>query len=169
MLSVKSSMARWLAHMAMAISAVTGIVVVASPASPALAACSQEGCDNLDPQAQGCSSGARSMPEAIWTESGSLGAGVELRYSPTCRAMWTRLTVDYSYDPTRGPIYIRVHRQEWNNQALAWQNSGVHTKKFNATTGTTWTTMVGDYSSGDRTKACWSFRNTSNFTCTGWQ
>ncbi|HWS38696.1 MAG TPA: DUF2690 domain-containing protein [Actinoplanes sp.] len=166
--SVKYSAGQWLARVMLALVAITGITFVASP-TPALAACTTTGCVGLDPQAQGCSTGARSMSEAIWSESGSLGYGVELRYSPTCKAMWSRLTVDYSFNPSRPTLYARVQRQLYNNQQLEWQASGTYDVSLAATTGTVWTKMVADYSSGDRTRACFRFGPNGSWDCTGWQ
>ncbi|HWS38697.1 MAG TPA: DUF2690 domain-containing protein [Actinoplanes sp.] len=148
--------------------AITGITFVASP-TPALAACTSNGCVGLDPQAQGCSTGASSRPKAIYSQSGNLGYGVELRYSSKCQAMWGRLIVDYSFDPTRPSLYVRVQRQVYNNQQLEWQSSGDYTATMTAATGTKWTKMVADYSSGDRTRVCFRFGPNGSWDCTGWQ
>lgn len=168
LISVKSSVAQWIARTMMVLTAITGITFVASPA-PALAACSQQDCAGLDPQAQGCSPDAKRMGDFQGTPSGpTMGWTVELRYSPKCRAMWTRIIVDYSFNPTRPPIQIRVHRQQYNNQQLEWQTSGDHTATLNTATGTKWTKMVVDYSSGDRTRNCYRLGTSGSWTCADW-
>jgi hypothetical protein len=56
-----------------------------APAVGTLASCVLTSCNGLDPQAAGCSAGAYNLYE--YTMS---GYRVEHRYSPTCRATWTR-------------------------------------------------------------------------------
>jgi hypothetical protein len=52
------------------------------------AACTYNGCSGKDPQTTGCSSDARNLS----TMNTDYGDYVELRYSPSCGAVWVRLT-----------------------------------------------------------------------------
>ncbi|MFE5709884.1 DUF2690 domain-containing protein [Streptomyces sp. NPDC056501] len=61
--------------------AASGLVGVASPASAATS-CYAAGCTGKDPSTTVCQNDARTVASG-WTE-------VELRYSPTCRAVWAR-------------------------------------------------------------------------------
>jgi hypothetical protein len=79
------------ARMAVLVLGVVAIMLVAPlvGARPAAAAsCSANSCSHLDPQTNGCSADAYDLeafnPEGAYT--------VELRYSPTCRAAWARIT-----------------------------------------------------------------------------
>jgi uncharacterized protein DUF2690 len=166
MLGIKTPAARSFVRMLLVLMAAIGATVVVAPSSPAFAVgCNSDGCTGKDPQAQGCSSGAHSMPKAYYGD----GYGIELRLSPACDAMWTRLKVDYQFDPT-GYYTFRVERQRWNGQADEWQSSGVYTHSKFYGTGTVWTKMVADYSSGDRTRACVGINTAgNNIACTGWQ
>ncbi|MEV7601851.1 DUF2690 domain-containing protein [Kitasatospora sp. NPDC089797] len=63
--------------------AVTGLLLGAG-ASPAFAAtsCYAAGCNALDPSTTTCANDARTVKTSSF--------GVELRYSPSCRAVWAR-------------------------------------------------------------------------------
>ncbi|MEX0172460.1 DUF2690 domain-containing protein [Streptomyces sp. LMG1-1-1.1] len=61
--------------------AASGLVGVASPASAATS-CYATSCNGLDPSTTICQNDARTV------STGS--TGIELRYSPTCRAAWAR-------------------------------------------------------------------------------
>jgi hypothetical protein len=76
-------------RLAMAVTlAVAGLVGFApSPASAAT--CYGAGCDYWDPQVTGCSSGATTLEEFTWRNW-----RVELRFSQTCAAAWTRVTAN---------------------------------------------------------------------------
>jgi hypothetical protein len=66
--------------------------VAAVPASPVSAAsCSGAGCNNLDPSATGCDSGAITVETQNITQNGS-SIRVELRWSSTCQTNWSRVT-----------------------------------------------------------------------------
>lgn len=66
---------------------VVGLLAVAPP-MPAAAACSGTGCNGVDSEKSGCASDARTV------DSPDTGGWVtlELRYSPSCRAVWARVT-----------------------------------------------------------------------------
>ncbi|QOC93148.1 DUF2690 domain-containing protein [Micromonospora craniellae] len=74
-----------------AASALTASMLIATPAS---AACSGYGCDGTDPADTGCSSGAQNAtanPAYIMQGSTTL-AVVELRWSPSCKTNWGRIS-----------------------------------------------------------------------------
>lgn len=49
--------------------------------------CSADGCDGLDPVMTGCAADAYTVQTAVFSNS-----YVELRYSPTCKTNWGRVT-----------------------------------------------------------------------------
>ncbi|MFE0699491.1 DUF2690 domain-containing protein [Streptomyces sp. NPDC058872] len=61
--------------------AASSLLLASSPASAATS-CYAKSCEGLDPSRTVCQNDARTV--------GTTGAGVELRYSPTCRAAWAR-------------------------------------------------------------------------------
>lgn len=76
-----------------AVMAVSALVVV--PATPAMAAScggSAASCDNTSPQTTGCSADAVTKSTVCIKAGGSTLAKVELRYSPSCRTAWSRVT-----------------------------------------------------------------------------
>ena len=76
---------------AVVLSTVGIIAVGASPA--AAASCSGSSCLHQDPSATGCTNGATTLTSFRysdpWTSYDPL---IELRYSSTCKAAWTRVT-----------------------------------------------------------------------------
>lgn len=76
----------------MAIAAATILTIsppaVAEPAAAAAAVgCRAESCTGKSPYTQGCGATARTIDEFTYA-----GVRFELRYSPACRAAWTRVT-----------------------------------------------------------------------------
>ncbi|SBT41277.1 DUF2690 domain-containing protein [Micromonospora narathiwatensis] len=67
---------------------------VVTTGSPAMAACSDTGCNGLDPQSAGCSSGAQTIDDFVAPN----GYYLELRYSPTCYAVWVRVNSQGYWD-----------------------------------------------------------------------
>ncbi|KQX10703.1 hypothetical protein ASC82_23925 [Streptomyces sp. Root431] len=96
----------------------TGILGVASPASAATS-CYAAGCNGKDPGTTVCQNDARTVATG-WT-------GVELRYSPTCRAVWARKT-----NQSNGST-VNVHNTDGD---YAWTSVPAWSKG--------WTTMVND-------------------------
>jgi hypothetical protein len=78
----------------MGLSMLAALVV---PVSTALAVtCSGSGCNNTSPQTTGCSAGAVTKKSAtIYDDfqTTKVIGKVELRYSPTCKTFWSRVTV----------------------------------------------------------------------------
>lgn len=60
-------------------------------AKTTFALCSGAGCYNKDPSTEGCSTGAYTANSASGS-GGGVSILVELRYSPSCNANWTRVT-----------------------------------------------------------------------------
>jgi hypothetical protein len=76
----------------LAVLALAAPFVAAAPAQAA-PACYRTSCTNLDPQANGCSTAdTRNLDEFTQSETGGQVLRVELRYSPACGAVWTRVT-----------------------------------------------------------------------------
>jgi hypothetical protein len=72
-------------------------IVLASPAS-AITCTPGIGCDRRDPQSTGCSVGATALAPAtnIYNSSGTKVGSVQMRWSPTCRTAWSRVTATTS-------------------------------------------------------------------------
>lgn len=102
-------------------SALAAIALI-SGASPASAAtsCYGSSCTGLDPATTVCQTDARTVRTADW--------GVELRYSPTCRAAWARKTSGASFDTV-----IRVHNSQGASAGVYYGGNG-----------TAYTAMVND-------------------------
>lgn len=64
-----------------------GLSAVSAQSSFA-AACTYNGCSGKDPQTTGCAADARNLADRL----NEWGDRMELRYSPSCGAVWTRLT-----------------------------------------------------------------------------
>lgn len=116
-----------------------GLIVVGTPAAHAVS-CSGDRCSGQDPQATGCSVGgytvaSKSFPNGI----------LEIRWSPTCKTNWARMTVYPIGWKILTPIPI---------QLAAIQDTGyVEWKSYSAGSGegTFWTNMI--YSPVRRVKA----------------
>ncbi len=65
--------------------------------------CSGDGCDGLDPVSAGCATGAYTVQTAVFSNS-----YVELRYSPTCKTNWGRVTSKV------GPTFLEIRIQRVN-------------------------------------------------------
>jgi hypothetical protein len=76
-------------------------------AAPALALCSGESCNYTDPAGTGCADPADvDTPDvALLSNGGMTVSDIELRYSYSCRTVWSRLTHFYS---SNGPWANRV-------------------------------------------------------------
>ena len=109
--------------------AVSAAVTLASPATASTStskttSCYASGCTGLNPSATRCQDDAETL---MGSSSGD--TSLELRYSPSCRATWARIT--YS----RGTGYIRVKNS----------NGDSYTSSVNFTgSGTVYTRMVND-------------------------
>ena len=61
--------------------------MIATPQSAFAATCSGSTCQGKDPQAAGCSGDAYNLTEMTFNQD-----RMEMRYSPSCGAVWTRCT-----------------------------------------------------------------------------
>jgi hypothetical protein len=118
---------------------------VAVGASSAVAACTGSGCNGQDPNVNGCSSGAYDLDDTTYSY-----IRVELRYSPTCKAVWTRLTSLQTctvYPQYRLPIaQTRVYSSSsspWDSPIARW--SGAPSGCGNGYVW--WSPMAGPFSS----------------------
>lgn len=105
-------------------------VVTAAPAQAA--SCSRGTCTGKDPKATGCSSsGVTTLDE--FTDG---GFRVELRYSRTCHAAWTRWTVASQLNISRD-VYIRRYDANFR------QTGSYHTISGTSPGQSGWTRMIG--------------------------
>jgi len=107
-------------------------LLAAQPASAA--SCYGDYCSGQDPNASGCAQGAYTVTSVVWPGSGVL----EVRWSPTCKTNWTRLTI---YPQGRIGTYVN------NAQLSAVQDTGYTQSTwisawFGNATYTYWTPMI---------------------------
>jgi len=117
--------------------------LVAVTAAPAAAApCWSTGCNWLDPQNTGCSSGATNLDEFTEFE-----ATIRLRYSSSCNAVWTRWSYSepQAADGNYGPCPFKVFLQAKYNLSDGGLAAEDYVCTPNYTTGPTagWTRMLG--------------------------
>ncbi|MFE9772057.1 DUF2690 domain-containing protein [Streptomyces sp. NPDC005931] len=107
--------------------------LTAASGTPAAAAatggCYASGCEGKDPS-QYCASDATTPVSGVWLGQ----AYVELRYSPSCRAAWARIS-HAGYD-TRDQFtpYATVHRNSDGKEYTCWVpqgGSGCYTRMVN--------------------------------------
>lgn len=103
--------------------------VFASGGSAYAASCSYGGCTGKDPVAQGCGGDARTVA----TGGGSL---IELRYSPSCRAYWTRKQGPHTSCSVTSTL--RVYKFNSDKGLLGYRSKSVCNH-----TGNVWTPMIG--------------------------
>jgi hypothetical protein len=97
-----------------------------APQAGVLASCSSTGCNGLDPQAAGCSSGATTL-ESVRSKNSIF---IELRYSSACNAAWTRYDNIYG---DAGTIYIRGSSHTYSKQAAGYAGETGWTKMVSFT------------------------------------
>jgi hypothetical protein len=76
---------------------IAGLVVlmpVTAPSAAAAAFCRGAECNGLDPDQTGCSSDAKTVRERYVSE---FAIDIELRYSSSCNAVWTRITNNWGF------------------------------------------------------------------------
>jgi len=145
---------RLVAVLAMLVAAVSSTLVVASPALAA--SCYATSCNYLDPQTNGCNTGAQTKqainPEPPYT--------VDLRYSPGCYAAWARVTGGL----TGYPKYHYLKLQVWSAQT-GGTLLRVETKYIEQTVAgqSQWTAM---HTFGNWVQACMKDHNDDGW-CTG--
>ncbi|MDV9193477.1 DUF2690 domain-containing protein [Streptomyces sp. SR27] len=97
--------------------AASGLLLASSPASAATS-CYGSDCTGKDPSTTVCQNDARTVA--------TTGLGVELRYSPTCRAAWARTGAD-----TAMTIWVE-------------SNTGLSQSAYHSGNDTVWTAMIDD-------------------------
>ncbi|MFD8143922.1 DUF2690 domain-containing protein [Streptomyces sp. NPDC059708] len=126
--------------------AASGLILASSPASAATS-CYADGCQGRDPSSTTCQNDARTV-----ATGGSVG--VELRYSPTCRAAWAR----YSRGTATWGMYFNVERQDGN---------GAYATHYYGNGATVWTQMLNDKDL--KSRACaFDDDGPGSYGCTDW-
>ncbi|ADG76480.1 hypothetical protein Cfla_3609 [Cellulomonas flavigena DSM 20109] len=114
--------------------------IAAAPTAPAQAAgCWLTSCNDRDPQAMGCSTSSTYSPH----EFTYMNSRFELRYSPNCNAMWSRVT-NPSYTPPTSCNDTWISLQVLRNNRLIHQLI-VQTP---CGPGVGWTPMFGSFTAG---------------------
>ncbi|MFD5464991.1 DUF2690 domain-containing protein [Kitasatospora sp. NPDC127059] len=133
---------------AMAI-AVTGLLLGAG-ASPAFAAtsCYASSCSGLNPAATTCADDARTIQTSSF--------GVELRYSPSCRAAWARRA--------SGMNGVGDTISIWNDSSSAPDFNALHVPANGS--GPYYTRMVND--ADIKSRACDVVDSYGGVSCTDW-
>nr|MDT0660383.1 DUF2690 domain-containing protein [Micromonospora sp. DSM 115978] len=97
----------WRVLAPIAVACLTASVLVATPANAAT--CSGYGCDGTDPIDTGCSSGAQNAtryPRYIMDGNKTV-AMVELRWSPSCKTNWGKIS---NYVQRTNEVKVHVYR-----------------------------------------------------------
>lgn len=103
--------------------AATAGLTLAAPAHAATASCYASSCTGLDPAATTCQNDARTL---LYGASGD--TSIELRYSPSCRATWARLT----YSRGTGFIEVKNSKGQYERASVTYTGSGkVYTRMVN--------------------------------------
>ncbi|MFI1657652.1 DUF2690 domain-containing protein [Streptomyces sp. NPDC020472] len=125
--------------------AASGLLFASSPASAATS-CYASSCQGLDPSTTICQNDARTVGTTqLW--------GVELRYSPTCRAAWARYP---TFTPARLTIFVQ--RRDGN---------GFYSTPTDASHAV-WTPMVNDKDLLSRACGYYEGAPTPDSDCTSW-
>lgn len=100
--------------------ALVGMIVGTVPAAHAAAPCTYNGCSGKDPNVTGCANDATNWKTFI----NNVGDYLELRHSPSCHAVWTRMTVTSTCDQRKPMLetgyidyYGTYHRQGYFQRA----------------------------------------------------
>jgi hypothetical protein len=150
--------------------AVGGLVTVMP--SPALALCSGNGCNGLDPQGSGCS-GTVTLTRFSTTTSDDRYT-YQLRRSPACDATWGRFVRDDCSYPSPIHHWLRVQTQlqtPYGWYAHKTQTDDMWGETGNCNGGTAWTPMA-PAQVGTRARLCWGTNIGSaaptRWSCSGW-
>jgi hypothetical protein len=123
---------RRLTAVAATVALVAGSVLLGVAPAHAVS-CSGDACSGVDPQSSGCASGAYTA-----TSTSFSGGLLEVRYSPTCKTNWSRLTL---YSP--GFATCSPHGQLLAVQDTGYQQ-GVYVPGicYSSPTTSWWTPMI---------------------------
>ncbi|MFF7232512.1 uncharacterized protein DUF2690 [Streptomyces sp. 2333.5] len=143
------------ARIRLAVTAAAGLLLTGSVTVPVYAApaevtahCSGSGCAGKSPSATGCDRHARTV-----RRTAEIGPLLELRYSPTCRAAWVRVT--------RARAGDRIEAR--NKGGAACRHPSCYAARVAAGRTSAYTAMVND--KGIKAWACLERRN-GNIVCT---
>jgi hypothetical protein len=155
---VKAVLARVLLVFVMAVAG----IVIGGQAS-AQAACSGAGCTGLDPQAQGCTSGATDLGGTYYLEQPGQRYSMVVRTSSACNARWARMIIDVNPCCFARELAVETQRLVGST----WVALDFRTVTIGAgQVGTFWTNMVANRSD-DRVRVCNQI-GTSGWVCGGW-
>jgi hypothetical protein len=140
-------MGKWTAR-ALALIAALGILgsVAVLDAAPAFAACNPSNCTGQDPQTTGCASNANTLESFILDPT----FYVELRYSSSCYAAWTKVTNNWTSNPGSQNLYVQIRAYSCPN---ADSSCFVGLFSQQALSGTYWTDM---FNFGYWVRACYA-------------
>lgn len=79
--------------LALSLAIVAGMVPLMSSGRAAAASCYGSSCNNVDPYSSGCANDQVTLDQANITGGGKTWGTVYLKYSPTCEAAWTYISV----------------------------------------------------------------------------
>ena len=152
----KRSVRGTIAQIGLAVALAVGLgAVVLSPVSPASAAanCTRNACDGKDPSSLDCDSDAVTKR---WV--GGEADGVELRFSPSCKAAWARF--NQTNENCCFPVEVTVVRQTLMSNGQ-WSGGEVKIKEtsIGGAPHREWTKMLGDNVKKDRHQACYRVAN----------
>jgi hypothetical protein len=128
-----------LARMTVVLALAVG-AIAAVPGAPAQAAsCYLTSCNDRDPQAMGCSNSATQIIHEFTYYSGRF----QLRYSPTCNAMWSRVSNPAGTPPTSC-------NDEWISLQVLRNNQVIYQLIVQTPCGpgVGWTPMFGSFTAG---------------------
>lgn len=113
------------------------------------AGCYGSSCEGKDPQDQGCSADAKNLTEI----TGPYGR-YQMRYSPTCDAVWTRIVRDSGSGPSLGAWLMISSFTCSSGTTSCWKRSYQWPVPIRAG-ATGWTDMM--YFRGQWLRSCYNF------------
>ncbi|MEU1224894.1 DUF2690 domain-containing protein [Streptomyces sp. NPDC005828] len=121
----------------------SSLLLASSPASAATS-CYASSCAGLDPSTTICQNDARTVADTDYP-------GVELRYSPTCRAAWARYSRGMGFS-------MNVEIQRWDGS----NGTTIYSTYYSGNGSTVWTRMIND--AGLLARAC-GHESASRYGC----
>ncbi len=156
-----------MAGLLLVLAATGGVAVAVAPASPAFAAsCYESSCEGKDPHSTGCDSSV-SDRWANWNPPpGASSWSVELRYSSTCRAEWTKITVDDYQATCCSAITVRTDRLVYT--PYGYYSGPSHSKTVNAGLEGSWWTVMTVSGPQDKFRSCYYWAPMGDYSCSPW-
>lgn len=135
--------------------AVMSIAEISTAGTASAVSCYGDYCSGQDPQASGCANDAYTVASRPFANTGGV---LELRWSPTCKTNWARLSTTW-VNPTPNALYVVQGGTGYTQRGARYSGSGF-----------SWTAMIyspvrcvtavwlgapyGDGSSGGSSTAC---------------